>query len=327
MRPFAIATWFLALAPAPLLACSCQLSLDVCSATSYSNVIFVGTVESVAPDVMTRWKPPSREPIARVNGALEQYLHDRSPAKFTRLKDAVRAAFPGIAPEDEHRLESATGPRELASLLASVLEGNRQVRFRVRTLFRKTDDDDKPDSDGKQEDDDDEVPAFLEVLTPFGDCGTDFQVGETYLVYAYSDEETNELSTDACSRTRRASDAGADLAYLSFYKDKKNPAGRVQGFATYDVQYQVHAHPPERIALPAEGTIVELKSEHGVRYTPANQFGQFVFDGLEAGSYGLTAYAAGFPDTRKVLSGPRSFRLEPRACTTQILLLLKDATP
>ena len=309
----------LAIAPASTAACGCKLTLDVCAETLYSNVIFLGTVESVSPDFMSPWKPQSREPIAQVNRALEQYLEGPSPAQFSVLRDSVRSALPGLPEEDRRKLERASNPRVLANLLASVLDGSRRVRFRIRTLFRHADDDDKEDQA-----DDDDVPATIDVETPLGDCGNDFQVGETYLVYATSDEETATLSTDACTRTRRATDAGPDLAYLSFYKDRKNPAGRVQGFTTYDLQYQAHPRPAERIALPAEGLIVELKSNRGPRYIPTNQFGQFVFDGLDAGDYTLSAYAAGFPDTRKVLAGPHPFHLESRACSTQILPVLKE---
>ncbi|HEY7086839.1 MAG TPA: carboxypeptidase-like regulatory domain-containing protein, partial [Tepidisphaeraceae bacterium] len=265
---------------------------------------------------MTRWQPAAPAAAARINSALEQYLKDNSPARLLSMKEAVRAAFPGLSVEDQGRLEKAAGIRELANLFASVLDGSRRVHFRVRTLFRKADDDKTDD------DDDDEVPDSLDVVTPFGDCGNDFQIGETYLVYANSDEETEWLSTDACSRTRRASDAGADLAYLSFYKDRKHPSGRVQGFATNDIRYQSRPREAERIPLPAEGVIVALRSDHAVRYTATNQFGQFVFDGLDAGEYSLTAYAAGFPDATKVLSGPLPFRLDARACSTQILVIV-----
>ena len=319
MKIAPMAFTFLALAWRPALACKCELSLDVCAETVFSNVIFTGTVESITPEFMTRWKPASPASVAPFNRALEAYLHDRSPARLSALKDAVRTAVPGLGAEEQRRLEKAATVQELSSLLTSVLDGNRRVHFRVRTVFRKAGDDDQPD------DDDDEVPEFLDVLTPFGDCGNDFQIGETYLVYANSDEEEAALSTDVCSRTRRASDAGADLAYLSFYKDRKNPAGRVQGFTTFDLLYQVHPHEPEQIPLPAAGVIVALRSSRGVRYTPSNQAGQFVFDGLGPGDYTLTAYAAGFPESPRVLSGPQPVHLDERACATKVLVLLKDA--
>jgi len=321
MRPAAAAVWFLSILPVSAVACKCQLSLDVCAETQYSNVVFVGTVESITPEFMTRWKPLSRAPVSIVNHALDAYLADRSPARFSSLKDAVRTAFPGVGAETRKRLDGATNLRELSNLFGSVLDGTRQVHFRVRTLFRKADDDD----DAKGDDDDDDAPESLDVMTPFGDCGNDFQVGETYLVYANSDEETEGLSTDACTRTRRATDAGPDLAYLSFYKDRKNPSGRVQGFATFDLAYQAHPREPERIQLPAAGVVVELASGSGVRYTSTNPFGQFVFDGLDAGSYTLRAYPDGFPEIKQVLSGPRPFHLEARTCTTQILTIAKEA--
>ncbi len=304
----------------PGYACKCPPLLDVCAETLYSNVVFVGTVESITPDFMTHWKPSQREPVAQINSALEQYLKDRSPAHFSALKQAVRSALPGLPEEEQQRLETAGSTQALSKLLSSILDGSRRVRFHVRTLFRNADDDDDHADDG-----DEKAPETLEVLTPFGECGNDFQAGETYLVYATNDEETGVLSTDICYRTRRATDAGADIAYLSFYKDRRNPAGRVQGFATFDVQYQVHPREAERIALPVEGLTIELRTPGGARYTATNQFGQFVFDGLDGGDYKLSAYGAGFPDLTKIVSVSRPFHLDSRACSTQVLPVVREA--
>jgi hypothetical protein len=40
------------------------------------------------------------------------------------------------------------------------------------------------------------------IETAFGDCGVDFQAGETYLVYADGDEGSGTFSTGSCTRTR-----------------------------------------------------------------------------------------------------------------------------
>jgi len=46
-----------------------------------------------------------------------------------------------------------------------------------------------------------------------GDCGYRFEVGESYLVYAYGSDE-NRLGTNICQRTKKLSDAREDLRIL-----------------------------------------------------------------------------------------------------------------
>ena len=112
--------------------------------------------------------------------------------------------------------------------------GGMRVRFRVQTLFKHEDDDDDHDSQKPVEEPED----HFEVWTPFGDCGISFQTGETYLVYAGDDEETSDsIATDSCTRTRRLSEAGEDLAYLYFYKEHPQESTRIDGYATTNAVY------------------------------------------------------------------------------------------
>ena len=46
-----------------------------------------------------------------------------------------------------------------------------------------------------------------------GDCGYQFEVGQSYLVYAYGSDE-NSLSTNICQRTARLSESAADIKLL-----------------------------------------------------------------------------------------------------------------
>jgi hypothetical protein len=61
-------------------------------------------------------------------------------------------------------------------------------------------------------------PSFAMVSVATGPdsaaCGYEFQVGEEYLVYAYSAMPTYTYSTDICTRTRLLSNATEDLASL-----------------------------------------------------------------------------------------------------------------
>ena len=47
-----------------------------------------------------------------------------------------------------------------------------------------------------------------------GDCGFPFEVGESYLIYAYGSAKDNSLGTGICSRTQRLAQAAEDLKVL-----------------------------------------------------------------------------------------------------------------
>ena len=312
---------FALLAVYPMLACECGQHLTACGEVAASGAVFIGTVESAAPAFMSRWYPVPRPALDALDAADQRYLAGQTGGDLSVLKDAFRKLFPNLPEDARGRLEEATTHAGLVSVFTSVLDHGQRVHFRVRTVFRMGDDDEDKSAAA---DDDAKPPEWLDVWTPFGDCGVDFQPGETYLVYASNDEETGTLDTGACTRTRRLTDAGDDLSYLFYYNDRKNPATRLDGFTTFDPAYQVHqATRPdaERIAQPAPGVTVELKSPSGVRYTVSDAFGRFVFDGLEAGGHEVTAYAPGFPETVKVIGGPKKFRAAPRACAMLTLLV------
>jgi hypothetical protein len=181
---------------------------------------------------------------------------------------------------------------------------------------------------------------FFEVWTPFGDCGVSFQTGETYLVFASDDEETSDsISTDSCTRTRRLSEAGDDLAYLYFYKQHPEESTRIDGYATTNPRYRLDFNPlhPERIQPLIRNVIIELKSSElkssGLRsndlrrFTETDQNGHFVFDGLPEGDYTLTAYDSDYPKGKELLPDPQPVHLQPKSCSLQILVLSKDAAP
>ena len=56
---------------APALACKCPATVTACAEAATSDLVFIGTVESVAPKVLGRLKPhatrlsPNLEPLGR----------------------------------------------------------------------------------------------------------------------------------------------------------------------------------------------------------------------------------------------------------------------
>src|ERR1039457_3989150 len=208
MRRLGLIWWLLI--PSSLPACQCQMSLSVCHEFAVSGAVFIGTVESITPSFLDRWNPAQRPALPQLNEAEARFHQDPSPASLGALKDTFRKVFPDLPADYQQRLQAAGSSAQLSSLFNSVLDHGKRVRFQVRTVFRGGDDDDDqadPKKDGKKDDDkgdkkaakkDAGKPRSFDVYTPFGDCGYDFQQGETYLVYADDDEETNILETSRC---------------------------------------------------------------------------------------------------------------------------------
>jgi hypothetical protein len=324
----------------PAFACNCPPAVPVCNAVAYSNVVFIGAVESIAPMFLSDYNLSRRPELQQLNQANERYLAAPSPQNLAALKGVFRQAFPDLQDDQRERLDKASSQKSLVDLFYAVLGHEKRVRFRVSTVFRNGDDGDddddrKPTGKGKtktapapaKKDDDDFKDKAVDVWTPFGDCGYDFQIGETYLVYADSDEDTNVVETDHCMRTRRVSDAGADLAYLFFYKERKEASGRAEGFTTFDSLYAAKPHDADKIASPAAGFTVELKSANGARYTRSDDSGKFLFDGLEPGDYLLSGLAPGFPDVVKLLAGPKPFHIDAQGCSSQVLTIPREPQP
>src|ERR1035438_2806166 len=300
--------------PLAALACKCQLTQSVCQEVASTDIIFVGVVEAIEPSFLDSWNAGQRAALDLLNRESASARTDRSAATFARLRDAYLKVFPDLPEDHKKRFAGATSPEQLAELFYWILDHGKRVRLPVKTVFRG-----ELDAD----DDDDDAPAkTVEVWTAFGDCGIDFQAGETYLVYADDDEESNIMTTGACTRTRRLSDAGDDLAYLYFYKNYGDSAGRLEGFVTGDLLFQRDLDPNHysgHIGAPV-AAVVELKSGGGARYTESDEKGRFVFDGLPAGDFTVSAYAPGFPAETRHLAGPKTVRMEKRACATQVLV-------
>jgi hypothetical protein len=346
IRAFSAASflWLMLFAPAAN-GCGCLLALSTCNEVGASDLVFIGTVELIQPMFLNRWNLTSTASLRSLNEAYDGAREHPSAAAVGRLRDAYLKTFPDISADEKNRAQSAKTPADLAALFYSSLDQGMRVRFRVKTLFKhEDDDDDRKKSPGKQEpvkvastdkdksDDKDsdkdkkDDEDFFEIETPFGECGVDFQQGETYLVYANSDEDSNVLSTTSCSRTRRLSDAGDDLTYLFFYKNRPEESARLDGFATMDTLFQTNLdrmHDPDAVKAPAAGVVIELQSDRLMRHAESDQNGKFVFDGLREGDYKVSAFAPGYPLVTKLLTGPEAFHVAPKSCLRQVLLLPK----
>lgn len=294
--------------PSAALACKCAAAFPVCQRVAMSDIVFIGTVESIAPHFLDYWNPAQQQSLTLLNAETARAQADRSAASLAAAKSAYASIFPDLPEDSRKLLEGAQSREDLVKAFYRILGNGRRVRFRIKEAYRGDEDEDET----------------LDVWTPFGDCGFDFQTGETYLVYADDDEESSVISTDTCSGTRRLSDAGGDLAYLYFFENNGDDSARLDGFATTNQFHQLDVLHAEG---PVAGVVVELKSARGSRFTESGADGKFVFDGLAAGEYTVAAYAAGYPKVVQQLAAPQRVRVAEKGCAAATLLIVKPPEP
>jgi hypothetical protein len=306
----------------PMLACKCLMSLSACNEVSQSDVVFIGTVESIEPNFLNYWNLASPAALQSLNDAFLEAQKQPSEANLTRLKETYLKTFPEVAGDEQGSVKGAKTALDVSSLFYLALNRGMRVRFHVKTLFKHEDDDD--DDKDKKADDKDDGDQVLDVWNPFGDCGYNFQTGETYLVFANTEESSDYMFTGSCTRTRRLSDAGDDLAYLFFYKQDRERSSRLEGFTTTDVQAQFDFDPlrqPRSIRSPVTDVVVELRADGLRRYAQPDTSGKFYFDGLAGGDYQVSAFAAGYPENWELLTGPQKIQVKEKSCANQILVL------
>jgi hypothetical protein len=289
-------------------ACECVTSFSACHEVEVSNLVLIGTVQSIEPIFMNRWYMTNQSSMRSLNDAYIGAQQSPSAAALARLKDTYLNIFADLPAEEKRRLQAAKTIQDVASMFYSALDLGMRVRLKVKTLF-------------KHEDDEGHDQDFFDVWTAFDDCGYDFQIGETYLVYASDDEFGDYFFTGSCTRTRRLSDAGEDLAYLFFYKDRPEESARLEGFASTERLDLDPLHDPETVKSPVAGVIVELRSDRLRRYAQSDGNGRFLFDGLPEGDYQISAFSSGYPLNAQLLTGPKPLHIKAKSCSPQLLLL------
>lgn len=309
-----------------LSACECEASFATCKEVRLSDLVFIGTVESIEPIFLDRWYGTDQSAMRSLNDAFIHAQEHPSAESLRQVKETFLAMFPGMDEREKKQVQAADSVQRMTSMLYSSLDRGMRVHLKVRTLFKQGDDDDDAKDNKDKKDDEKKEPGFQDIWTTSGDCGYDFQIGETYLVYANDEEGADYFFTSTCMRTKRLSDAGDDLAYLYFYKNQPEESSRLEGFITSDRKSQLvidPLHEPAAIGSPVSGVVLQLKSDKFTGYAEPASTGRFVFDGLPEGNYELSAFASGYPKTNQLLSGPRRLRIKEKSCGRQIFVLPK----
>jgi hypothetical protein len=286
-----------------------MIQFGVCDEARQSDAVFIGTVESIAPaflDPYARAKAMAALPV----GETARLQSDPSPEALAKLKKIYLDMFTGLPDFARTQIAQATTSKDLQNAFESAQSEGRVARFRVQTSYKN--DDDAPKTP--------DAPKTMDIWTGSGDCGIDFQVGETYLIYAIEDEDSGKLETSVCMRSRRLSDEKGDLGFLYFLDNSPKESTRLEGFVSSGYGDQNLPRYEDTVSAPAPGAILELDSGTGVRYTQSDTAGRFAFDGLKAGDYRLSLLAPGFPQAPRTVIMTRTFHADEASCVRQILI-------
>ena len=152
----------------------------------------------------------------------------------------------------------------------------------------------------------------VEVRTGMGggDCGYGFRVGERYLVYAYRDEKTRELSTSICTRTRTLTRAGEDLQYVNGLAQGGQEGATIFGQVSKEKRIaREDGDTSEQV--PLAGVKVEVAGVGKTFRVETDAAGKFVAAGLPAGEY---AVRPELPETLMTYGPDEKVRVEERGC-------------
>ncbi len=124
----------------------------------------------------------------------------------------------------------------------------------------------------------------VEIITGRGggDCGYKFEVGQSYLVYAYKNAKTGKLGTGICTRTRLLSKAIEDLEYFRSLPNAESGStisGKVlKRFVRKDDD-------PYKEPAPLANIPIILEGESAVLETNTDEKGEYRLTGLMPGEY------------------------------------------
>jgi hypothetical protein len=128
--------------PFPLLACKCDATFSACHEVGASDLVFIGTVESIEPIFLSRWNLTGRASVRSLNDAYTGAQQHPSAETLSHLKDEYLKIFPDLTADDKRKLAAAKTTQAVSSLFYSTMDQGMRVRLKVNTLFKHEDDDD-----------------------------------------------------------------------------------------------------------------------------------------------------------------------------------------
>lgn len=285
-----VALMFVAWSIPSSLACKCGPSLPICGLVASSSLVFAGKVTD-AGETLQRFHEHLKRKLSPEDILLLEEDDDLPFAETKRIMGLV------LPPEASPALQSVHTKDELEDLVGRYFpiakDGWREVRFQVDEVFKGS------------------VPEGNVVWSRHGhgDCGVDFEVGSTYVVYASFDEEAKRYETSICSGTRELDADSKHLAELR--STSKGKLAQVLGIVTGDgdeFRMRSLGWSDQPLKHAMTGVHLRLKSKTALHDAWTDASGRFNFSGMADGEYVLDAQTkafrfSGLPATLKVTRG------------------------
>jgi hypothetical protein len=132
---------FLALVPHLLAACNCVTSLSTCQEVAASNVVFIGTVQAVEPNLLDAWSPHAHRNWMQDPELLE-LRKNRSASGVAALQARYLHLLSDLPDAAKARILAAGTQEELQTVITWIQGQGTKVRFKVRTMFQQKEDSD-----------------------------------------------------------------------------------------------------------------------------------------------------------------------------------------
>ncbi len=208
------------------------------------------------------------------------------------------------------RVAAATSLKAIEAILTTMTANGKRFRFRVDEMFKGP------------------KGVAVDVWTEFSDCAASFGVGETYLVYAYRDDN-GRIAASSCSRAARLTDAGEDLAYLQFLKFGGANTARVYGWVTTDRSDLKEPRLWYDVSKPGKDLVVRLDFNGNSWLAGTDDKGRFAFDRLRAGEYSVSVFGEDYFETPRPrpLVPARRVTVSGGGCSSEVIYVPPAAMP
>lgn len=286
----------------PVSACKCGLRQSACKAFADADLVFIGRVDSVDPEV-DRWGvyPASRRFQKQLKARFGDFESDGLPP-FTVVKE-IYAKW--VSARHREAVLKSTTLAELKKVVLQVWAEGVRTRLTVHRMFK-----------GQKQ-------RSIDIWTESSDCQVFLLPGETSLVYADLDEN-RRFTVGGCGRTVSLGEAGEDLAYLHFV-EQGGPSARLHGLVTSD-EAALKQRPRiwKDVPTPVSGLTLYLEAGNAVRLSGTNRNGEFFFDGLTGGEYTLSAFGEDLLENYEPLM-TRRLKIPDKGCVAEEIYLPKSA--
>ena len=136
--------YLLLLIPQLIAACNCLVSRSTCQEVANSNLVFIGTVESIEPSLLDYWKPQAHRDWLQDPEFVALRKNKSEPA-LTRLKDRYLKLLFDLPDFEKSQIQSAATQERLQAVMLWIVSQGTRIRFRVRTSFQRKEDSDSDD--------------------------------------------------------------------------------------------------------------------------------------------------------------------------------------